>query len=59
MEHYCGGCGALLAVWHRSGHTEVLAGRGGPAPVKPGPNAARPAGAPPVAGAAQGKPNYA
>jgi len=30
-EHYCGHCGALLAVWHRSGHTEVLGGRGGPA----------------------------
>ncbi|TVY34863.1 hypothetical protein LOCC1_G007261 [Lachnellula occidentalis] len=23
-EHKCGNCGALLAVWHRSGRTEVL-----------------------------------
>ncbi|KAH6713917.1 LITAF-like zinc ribbon domain-containing protein [Leptodontidium sp. MPI-SDFR-AT-0119] len=24
-EHKCGSCGALLAVWHRSGRTEVMA----------------------------------
>jgi len=24
-EHRCGNCGELLAVWHRSGRTEVLA----------------------------------
>ncbi|CAL3969382.1 unnamed protein product [Diplocarpon coronariae] len=24
-EHKCGKCGALLAVWHRSGRTEVMA----------------------------------
>ncbi|KAK0119984.1 hypothetical protein ONS95_011405 [Cadophora gregata] len=26
-EHKCGSCGALLAVWHRSGRTEVMAHR--------------------------------
>ncbi|KAE9368135.1 hypothetical protein N431DRAFT_429332 [Stipitochalara longipes BDJ] len=25
VEHKCGNCGALLAVWHRSGRTEVIA----------------------------------
>lgn len=24
VEHKCGNCGALLAVWHRSGRTEVV-----------------------------------
>ncbi|KAE9366413.1 hypothetical protein N431DRAFT_351562 [Stipitochalara longipes BDJ] len=25
VEHKCGNCGALLAIWHRSGRTEVVA----------------------------------
>jgi len=25
VEHHCGNCGTLLAVWHKSGRTEVMA----------------------------------
>lgn len=27
VQHKCGHCGALLAVWHRSGRTEIVAHR--------------------------------